>query len=182
MQNILIIMALLLHGIAANNPAATAVHPADTARTPAERIGDSARIMLDGTPGKVFPLFGAYEEKRWTTHWFPEPIYPGEEKIEENAVFITPGHIPGEDPYTWVVVDYDTLHLAIRYLVTAPGRCWIIYVHCRRENENRTSAVITNLFTGWTETAIRLNRHYLDRIFTRRLKDWEDDINTYLKR
>jgi hypothetical protein len=172
MQQLIIIMAILFHGAAAG----------DTTHRPAERIIDTASILLDGEASIVFPLFGAYAEKKWAAGWDPDPIYPAGEKIEEGAIFTTPGHTAEDGPYTWLVVRYRPAELLVQYLVTAQGHCWTITVQCHPMDSGHTRAEITYVFTGWTAKGITLNRYYLEHIYAHRLKDWEEAINAFLKK
>lgn len=141
----------------------------------------TATITINGDVKKVFPLFGAYEEKKWAKGWQPAPVYPLTETIEEGATFRTPGHLPGENEYIWRVSKYDNrLHL-IQYMVYGPDRCWTITVQCDPA-EDRTTATITYSFIALNPTGEEKNRHSLHLLFQHQLKDWEEVINDYLSR
>src|SRR6516225_10013819 len=90
----------------------------------------TATITINGDIEKVFPLFGAYEEKKWAKGWQPTPVYPSTETIEEGTTFRTPGHLPGENEYIWRVSKYDTRNHIVQYMVYASERCWTITVQC----------------------------------------------------
>jgi len=141
----------------------------------------TAAITLNGDVKNVFPLFGAYEEKKWAKGWNPAPVYPVTETIEEGTTFRTPGHFPGENEYIWRVSRYDVPGLLIQYMVYGPDRCWTIAVQCAAAND-RTTATITYSFVALNPAGEEKNRHSLHLLFQHHLKDWEEEINGYLSR
>jgi hypothetical protein len=141
----------------------------------------TATITLNGDLKKIFPLFGAYEEKKWAKGWNPTPVYPRTEKIEEGATFKTPGHLPGENEYIWRVSKFDEPNHLIQYMVYGPDRCWTITVQCAA-TANQTTATITYTFIPLNPAGEEKSRHSLHHLFQHDLKDWEDEINGYLSR
>jgi hypothetical protein len=63
----------------------------------AQRVAQTATILLNDRVDKVFPLFGAFEERKWAEGWNPTLIYPQKEIIEEGTTFRTHGHGHGEN-------------------------------------------------------------------------------------
>ena len=141
----------------------------------------TATITINGDIKRVFPLFGAYEEKKWAKDWNPTPVYPLTETIEEGTTFRTPGHFPGENEYIWRVSKYDNRQHLIQYMVYGPDRCWTITVQCAPVGD-RTSASITYAFVALNPAGEEKNRHSLHVLYQHQLKDWEDGINSYLSR
>ena len=47
--------------------------------------------------------------------------------------------------------------------------------------ENKTSAEITYTFIGLNELGNKINEHSLSSMYKNDLKDWEEEINNYLK-
>jgi len=147
-----------------------------------QRVTRTASIMLNGNVKTVFPLFGAYEEKKWSTGWNPTPVYPNTEIIEEEATFTTPGHLDGEKDYVWRVSKYDPKQFLIQYMVYGENRCWTITVQCSPEAENKTAARITYSFIGLNALGDQIGQHFIEAIYRHDLKDWEEKINDFLDR
>lgn len=145
-----------------------------------KKISRTATIICNGKIDKVFPLFGAFEERKWAEGWEPTLIYPEEEKIEEGTTFKTKGR--GEEiEYLWRVTKYYPESHLIQYLVSTENRYWTITVKCSSKNENITTADITYTFIGLNETGNEINQRSLQRMYENNLKDWEEEINNYLK-
>jgi len=147
-----------------------------------ERIEKTATILLNGKPAQVFPLFGAFEEKKWTEGWEPVLVYPSDENIEEGTTFLTNGHGHGENKFTWIVNRFDLRNFMIQYLVYSENRHWTITVACIAHLENKTEATITYQFTGHNTLGNEIDRRSLDKMYNSHLKDWEEAINQYLAR
>ena len=145
-----------------------------------ERVTQTDSIILNGSTTTVFPLFGAFEERKWAEGWNPTLVYPATETIAEGTTFKTKSHGFGEPDYTWLVNKYDSKKLFIQYLVISPNRYWTITVQCNKLAANKTLALITYSFTGLNETGNHLNGHLLNKIYEHHLKDWEQAINAYL--
>jgi hypothetical protein len=147
----------------------------------AERISKTALITLNGKIETVFPLFGAFEERKWAKDWDPILIYPSNETIEEGTTFKTNIHGHSESEFIWRVSKYDVDKYLIQYLVTTENRYWTITVKCSSLTENRTSAEITYTFIGLNELGNRINKQSLEHMYEHDLKDWEEAINLFLK-
>ena len=149
----------------------------------AERITKTARITLNGDLEQVFALFGPIEEGKWAPGWNPKVLYLEQGFIEEHMVFITEAHAGQETDYTWTVSKFDKARTLVEYTVFAPERLWFITISCKEINESAgTEAEITYTYTGFTEKGCQMNRHALQTMFLEDLKDWETQINYYLRR
>ncbi|WP_143304560.1 hypothetical protein [Chitinophaga vietnamensis] len=145
-----------------------------------QKISRTASIMLNGNVKTVFPLFGAYEEKKWAAGWKPQPVYPSTETIEEEATFTTPGHFEGEKDYVWRVSKYDPGKFLIQYMVYGENRCWTITIQCEPKSDTTTAARITYSFIGLNAQGNQSSQEFIDRIYQHDLKDWEQEINNFL--
>jgi len=154
--------------------------PSDTTFT-SERVAKTATILLNDRVEKVFPLFGAFEERKWSEGWSPTLIYPQTEIIEEGTTFRTPGHGHGETGFIWTVSKYDPGRFLIQYLVYSANRIWTITIRCSPVSEHTSSAEITYSFTGLNALGNEINEHFLQIIYRHDLSDWAEDINHYLK-
>jgi hypothetical protein len=146
----------------------------------AEKYVQGASIVLNANIDKVFPLFGAMEEKKWAADWHPTPVYPASGNMEEGFIFQSPDHVPGSPPLTWVVAKYDLLNHQVTYIITSANRVIIISVNCTKLDDNSTKADITYQLTGLTEEGNEVSHHLITSVFKHNLKDWETAINTYL--
>ena len=57
-----------------------------------ERVTKTASFVVNSNIENVFPLFGAFEERKWEPNWEPILIYPDKEIIEEGTTFKIKGH------------------------------------------------------------------------------------------
>ena len=145
----------------------------------AEKISQTETIVLNGIIEKVFPLFGAFEERKWANGWAPQLIYPEEERIEEGTTFLTEG-FDDEPTYLWRVTKYAHADSLIQYLVSTENRYWTITVKCKAAINNCTTAEVTYTYLGLNKRGNELNKKSINRIYADRLKDWEEEINAYL--
>lgn len=145
------------------------------------RITRTATITLQGGIENVFPLFGAFEEKKWAEGWHPTLIYPVSEKMEEWLTFKTRGHVHGEAENTWIVVRYQPADHFVQYLVIAANRYLTISVKCDKMTDDVTRAEITYVSTGLDNSGNETGEHIIERMYAQSLKDWEEAINFYLK-
>ena len=148
----------------------------------ATKVSQTATITIDGKIENVFPLFGAFEERKWAEGWNPVLIYPETETIEEGTTFKTHGHVHDELQFIWRVSKYAPDEFLIQYLVSTENRYWTITVQCEAIDNIKTSAEITYAFIGLNNKGNELNEHSLKRMYKNNLKDWEEEINSYLKK
>jgi hypothetical protein len=155
--------------------------PSPKAPFKAERLSRTATITLHGAVDKVFPLFGAIEEKRWADGWNPSMLYPKSEQIEVGMVFTTEGHVHGEGRYAWIVSRYQIESYVVEYIVSTANRYWVITIQCVASSKDRTKATVSYTYTGLTPLGNEINRHAIKKMFERELEDWEEAINHYLE-
>jgi hypothetical protein len=147
----------------------------------AERLSRVATITLNGSLEKVFPLFGAIEEKKWADGWDPVVLYPLSDQLEKGMVFTTTGHGHGESKYAWIVSGYQMENHLIEYIVSTVNRYWVISIECVPTSATETKATIRYTYTGLTELGNEINRHAIEKMYARNLEDWQEAINHYLR-
>lgn len=152
----------------------------DNRKFKAEKVSKTATIILNEKIEKVFPLFGAFEERKWAEGWDPELIYPSTEIIEEGTTFKTKGQGTDEPEFIWRVTKYQPEQFLIQYMVSTENRYWTITIICKPVDDNKTSAVVTYSFIGLNEIGNKYNKEALQRMYKHSLKDWEEEINRYL--
>lgn len=154
----------------------------DSTKFKSEKISRTESIVLNGNVSRVFPLFGAFKEKKWAEGWNPTPIYVSADTIEEGTTFKTKSHGFGEPEYIWRINKYEPQKNLIQYLVFSPNRYWTITVKCTSISDHKTSAEITYTFIGLNVLGNHLDEHFLDKMYEHRLKDWEQAINVFLSK
>ena len=148
-----------------------------------ERTSKTASFVVEESIDKVFPLFGAFEERKWISTWNPILIYPDEEIIEEGTTFKldVSGHGHGsESEYLWIVTKYEPTNHLIQYLVSTENRFWTITVISNSiENNTKTNTTVTYTYTGLNAKGNKLNKESLDKMYKNELQDWAEMINDY---
>lgn len=145
-----------------------------------ERISKTATINVQSDIDVVFPLFGAFEERKWAEGWDPVLLFPSKEIMEEGTTFKTSGHSHTEGEFVWIVSKYDPQNAKVEYLVFTANRYWTINVQCRPVSERMTAVTVTYTFTGLNHEGNSNNRQALDKMYQHGLKDWEQALNYYL--
>ena len=145
-----------------------------------EKVSRTETITINGNIQKVFPLFGAFEERKWAEGWNPTLLYPSSEIIEEGTTFKTVGHGNVEKEFLWRVSKYESDEYLIQYLVSTENRYWTITIKCYSASETQTKATITYTFIGLNELGNRINSQLLEKMYANNLKDWQEAINYYL--
>lgn len=146
----------------------------------AQRVEKSATIKINGKMENVFPLFGAFEERKWADDWNPVLIYPSVETMQEGTTFKTKGHGHNEDGFLWIVTKYQPDDHLVQYLVSTANRYWTITVKCQALNSSITEATVTYSFTSLNEVGNEINPLMLHAVYKQGLADWEKAINYYL--
>jgi len=144
----------------------------------AEKISQTASFIVDRKIDEVFPLFGAFEERKWEKSWDPVLIYPEEEIIQEGTTFTSAGNTE-EGRFLWIISKFEPDEHLIQYLVSTKNRFWTITVACRSISNNQTEATVTYSFTGLNEPGNELNKKALERMYSRNLRDWKEAIDSY---
>lgn len=145
-----------------------------------EKISRTATITVNAKIGDAFTLFGAFEERKWAEGWNPTLIYPASEIIEEGTTFKTKGQGNSEDEFLWRVSKLDTEDFLIQYLVSTENRYWTITVKCKPTTSNKTQATVTYTYIGLNDLGNQLNKMSLEKMYSRQLLDWQEEINNYL--
>ncbi len=163
-------------------------HSNDEAFT-SERISRTASFVVNEPIDKVFPLYGAFEERKWAPGWEPVLIYPDKEVMEEGTTFKIfshgngHGHGNSEKEFLWVVSKYEPQDYLVQYLVSTPNRFWTITVQSNSiENDTKTNTTVTYTYTGLNAEGNELNKQSLHGMYENNLQDWADLINGYFEK
>lgn len=149
-----------------------------------ERLSRTATFNVNGNIETVFPLFGAFEERKLDHSWKPELIYPDSEIISKGTTFRTyvqHEHSSSEKEFIWHVINYQPDRHLIEYLVSTSNRIWNVEVFCVPVSNQQTNIIVTYTYIGLNELGNELNKKAIEDMFKNNLKDWEEGINHYLK-
>ena len=145
------------------------------------QISNTARIILNDSIEKVFPLFSPLEEKKWENSWNPDFLYPPKGEFIENMVFKTKSSNNIEKEFNWITSHLNTKDYLVIYTVFTENRVWTIKVQCIDIEKNKTEAEIKYTFTSLNEKGIAINSESLEKMYKKELKDWEVAINYFLE-
>jgi hypothetical protein len=145
-----------------------------------KKVAQTAVINVNVNIKNAFPLFGAFEERKWAEGWNPSLIYPSTEIIEVGTTFKTIGHGNFEKEFLWKVSKFEPDKYLIQYLVSTENRYWTITIKCDSISAIQTRANITYTFIGLNELGNKINSQLLEKMYANNLKDWQEAINLYL--
>ena len=146
----------------------------------AEKVSRTATFEINANINKVFPLFGAFEERKWADGWNPTLIYPSTEIIEEGTVFKTKGDRDDEKEFIWFVSKYEPQNYLIQYVVSTQNRFWTITIKCKIISDTLCAATVVYKYIGLNPLGNEINKHSLEKMYAEDLKDWQAAINFYL--
>lgn len=138
----------------------------------------SARILLDGPPERVFPLFTPGGEQSWVPGWSPRFLWPSDGAARVGTVFLT--QAAGEPATIWTVSAYEPGRRVAYARITPESRAGIVEVRCRRTPGGRTSARVTYTFTALSPRGNEYLRGFTEEEFRRYVGGWEAAINAHL--
>ncbi|WP_422359714.1 hypothetical protein [Reichenbachiella sp.] len=146
----------------------------------AEKVSQTASFVIEETIETVFPLFDAFEERKWEKGWNPKLIYPETEVIEVGTTFSVDGR--GEEgSYLWRVIQFDKASHLIQYFVSTDHRDWTITVRCESIAEGKhTKTTVTYTYIGLTPKGNELNKNHIKRMYQHDMQDWKQAIDAYL--
>ena len=141
-------------------------------------------VVLDGLPGKVFPLFGPIREADWAQGWSPTIHYRGDARDGEGraigvgAVFT---HKKGGANSHWLLTTWDEKDGKVGYAVVVPGS-WVcrISIRVRAAEAGRSSATVRYEYTGLDADGLALVDEYTSGKHEERIAGWARAINHYL--
>jgi hypothetical protein len=138
----------------------------------------TASIVLQGDVATVFPLFGPFEEKKWSRGWDPKLVAGGDAASLKDTVFT----ISHDDlTATWVVTEWDESRHQVTYAVFVPGnRAMTIRIACAAEG-TQTRVHVSYMFTALGSNGQAALEDFERQDFARRILHWQYAINHYLK-
>lgn len=141
----------------------------------------TATIVLNGDIAKVFPLFGAIEEKKWSRGWDPQ-IVAGGTSLQDTVFTYSHDGLTA----TWIVTEWNESEHRVTYAVFVPNdRAMTIRIVCTPEQttpkDTKTRATVTYTFTPLSETGKASQKQFEEQNFTHRIQHWQKAIDHYLE-
>ncbi len=122
------------------------------------------------------PLFGAYEERKWSPDWNPQFLYPEPAHDQQGMVFQV-SH--GQHSSTWVNTAFDLAAGHIQYTyVLNDAMVTLIDIHLARESAQKTSVTVVYERTALIPQANDHVRHFAEHD-KEGGKEWGEQINLY---
>ena len=141
----------------------------------------TATIVLNGDIARVFPLFGAFEEKKWSHGWDPQ-IVAGSPSLQDTVFTYSHDGLTA----TWIVTEWDEAQHRVTYAVFVPNdRAMTIRIVCTPEGttpeHTKTRATVTYTFTALSEAGSASLREFEQQDFSHRIQHWQKAIDHYLE-
>jgi hypothetical protein len=144
------------------------------------RATRTAAITLNGEVGKVFPLFGPFEEKKWARGWDPQLVSAGATLQDTVFTFSHDGLTA-----TWIIAEWDEARHAVTYAVLTPNdRAMTIRIVCSAvESSSRpqTRVQVTYTFVSLSDQGKKALAEFAGSDFQKRILHWQHAINHYLE-
>jgi hypothetical protein len=128
---------------------------------------------------EVFPLFGAWEEKKWAEGWDPQFVYPSSPSDQPGMIF-TISHQGMKSVWTNTALDAARGH--VQYVHVIPDALvTLIDIHLTRGGANETRVSVVYERTALSPEA---NDHvaHLAKGDAKSGPEWAEAINGYLSR
>ena len=128
---------------------------------------------------QVFPLFGAWEEKKWAEGWKPQFVYPALPHDQPGMVF-TVKH--GGMRSVWTNTAFDPAAGHVQYVYVIPDALvTLIDIHLTKAGSNLTQVSVLYERTALTGEA---NDHvaHLAKGDAKSGPEWEAAMNEYLRK
>ena len=126
---------------------------------------------------QAFPLFGAWEEKKWAEGWEPQFVYPSPPSDQLGMVF-TVAH--GGMKSVWTNTAFDPAGGHVQYVYVIPDALvTLIDIHLTKTGGNETQVSVVYERTALSAEA---NDHvaHLAKGDAKSRPEWETAINGYL--
>ena len=138
----------------------------------------SARIRLDASPERVFPLFSPLGERAWVPGWAPFFLHPADGEAREGAAFLTRA---ADEPETiWLIVHHDPDRRVVYSRVTPGVRAGRVEVQCEPAKGGATTAEVTYTFTALGPRGNELLAALTEDAYRDWIATWETSINHFL--
>ncbi len=136
-------------------------------------------FMAKASYERAFPLFGAWEEKKWAEGWDPQFVYPTTPSDEPGMVF-TIEH--GGMRSVWTNTAFDAADQHVQYVYVIPDvLVTLVDIHLTKAGVDETRVAVV-----YERTALKpeANDHvaHLAKGDAKSGPEWEEAINGYLSK
>jgi hypothetical protein len=145
----------------------------------AKSVTHTATIHLQGSLGRVFPLFGPIREKDWAPGWEPQIVHPIGPQVAEGMVFTVDG---GKDGTAyWIITRYDEATHRIAYANVIPGYLFNrIEIECRAAGADQTDVTVTYQHTALNDAGNEFVATIDDAMYAKKMAHWQHAIDHLL--
>jgi len=128
---------------------------------------------------RVFPLFGAREEKKWAAGWEPQFVFPTPSRDQLGMIF-TVAHGGRKSVWTNTAFDASSGHVQYVYMIN-DALVTLVDIHLTKASANETRVSVVYERTALSPEA---NDHvtHLAKGDATSGPEWEEAMNGYLSR
>jgi len=145
-----------------------------------QRVTRGYRQTIKAPPDVVFSLLCPVREAEWLEGWKYKMMYSESGRIEDGAVFSTPGD--GEEDTIWVVTKHDTTLRQVEFARLTPNsRICLLRIAVHARDTNSSYVDIAYIYTGITPAGNRFLDHLTEDAFLQTVTFWEASMNHFLE-
>ncbi len=153
------------------------MHSSDTT---GHRITMSYRQTINAAPDVVFSLLCPVREAEWLNGWKYKMMYSESGRVEDGAVFSTPGD--GEEDTVWIVTKHDKTLRQVEFARFTPNsRACLLRIAVQARDGNSSHVDIAYIYTGITPVGNRFLERLTEGAFLRAVTFWEASMNHFLE-
>ncbi|MGB8768099.1 MAG: hypothetical protein WCC92_00675 [Candidatus Korobacteraceae bacterium] len=172
-----VISALILLAALATGIDASAQEPAAPTGTAPLHTRTEFSFTVDAPFEQVVPLFGANEERKWSSGWNPQFVYPTPAHDQQGMVF-TVAH--GQFTSVWVNTAFDLAAGHIQYAyVLNNAMAVLIDIHATPQGPQKTAVTVVYERTALMPEANEHVQHFA-KGDAGAGKEWGDAMNAYV--
>jgi len=146
----------------------------------ARRISRSYRQTIIAAPDVVFSLVCPVREAEWLDGWKYTMGYSESGRVEDGAVFSTPGD--GEEDTVWIVTKHDKTLRRVEFARFTPNsRACLLRVAVHARDGNSSYVDIAYTYTGIAHAGNRFLERFTEGAFLEAVTFWEASMNHFLE-
>ena len=144
------------------------------------RLTQNYRQTIHAQPEKIFPLLCPVSEAQWLDGWQYQMIFSESGRVEQGAVFRTPGL---DEPDTdWVVTRHDPSAHKVEFIRITPfSRTCLLNISVLSQDETTSQVDISYTYTGLSPAGNDYIVNLSEADFITSMKFWEESMNHFLK-
>ena len=144
------------------------------------RVTRSYRQTINAAPDVVFSLLCPVREAEWLDGWKYKMMYSESGRVEDGAVFSTPGD--GEEDTVWIVTKHDKALRQVEFARFTPdSRVCLLRIAVHARDANSSYVDIAYIYTGITPIGNRFLDRLTEEAFLQAATFWEASMNHFLE-